>query len=120
LALEKHRRHDLVDLWCATPDAAFYAEGHTYMEGLVRLTTSWLRRRANRTREQEVALARAHRRKLQDVTRDLDKLLVERRRAGMIWREKKARQAEAGRQQATAQAYNGALAAVDDDDEDNE
>ncbi len=117
LALDKHQRHDLVDLWCATPDETFYREGHSYVECLVRVSTRWLRQQAPRSRDQVAALARAQGRKFQDVSRDLDKIMLERQRAAMIWRERTARREGVARQYATAQAYQVAATLVDDDED---
>ena len=119
LGVDKHQRHEWLTLWRLTPDEAFYREGHTYMEALVRLTDFWLKGRP-RSPEQVVVLARAHGRKLQEVRRDLDKLMVARQRAALIWRERSARHRDAQRTNATAQGYNTALAALDDDDDEDE
>jgi hypothetical protein len=118
LALDKHRRHELVDRWCEMPDDIFYGHQPTYMQSLVRLSTLWLRCSTPRLREQVVTLAHAHGRKFQDVSRDLDKLLLERQRAAMIWRERSARREGVTRQYATAQAYQLATAVLDDDGDD--
>jgi hypothetical protein len=113
---DKHQRHEQLTLWRLTPDEAFYREGHSYLESLVRLTDFWLKGRP-RSSEQVVALARAHRRKLQEVRRDLDKIMVARQRAAVIWRERSARQRDVQRTNAAARGYNIALAALDDDDD---
>lgn len=114
---EFHRRHDVLDEWVKTPDAEFYAAGHSYIESLIRVTTMWLRRSSPRTPEQAVNLARAHGRKTQDVKRDLDRLLIERERAALVAQSKRADRETVRQEQATAQGYTNALAALGDGDD---